>query len=230
MTEVNSSDTSASSEYLDISNQAVADEREQHDNTVRSIDCGEWDEYQDPPSFLAGAQDQPSFLDTVPAAESSPIRPPRHRGPDNPLAGLPSDWPPRQLSSTDPNFIDLVDKELPRNNLEEVSEAATDEDEVFNDEMAPNNENLAKKFEDEETIWVAETKKIIEANKVNQIDFDDLMEQYRVIKEIVNKMRKNLGAEMETEYPNVVEGYGKMKADLNAIEKIKEDQDAAVAY
>ena len=184
------SDTSASSEYLDLSNQVGEDLL--HNNTVRSIDCGDWDEYQDPPSFLAGAQDQPSFLGTEPTAESSPIRPPRHRGPDNPLAGLPSDWPPRQLSSTDPYFIDLVDKELPPRNkvqehLEQVSEAASEEDDVFDDEMAPNNENLAKKFEDEETVWVAETKKIIEANKVNQIDFDDLMEQYRVIKEIVNK-------------------------------------------
>ena len=198
MTEANTSDTSgASSEYLDISNQAVVAERELHDHTVTSIDCGEWDEYQDPPSFLAEAQDPPSFLDTEPTAESSPIRPPRHRGPDNPLAGLPSDRPPRQLSSTDPYFIDLVDKELPpRNNvqehLEQVSEAASEEDDVFDDEMAPNNENLAKKFEDEETVWVAETKKIIQANKVNQIDFDDLMEQYRVTRKLSTKCGKIL--------------------------------------
>ena len=83
------SDTSASSEYLDLSNQVGEDLL--HNNTVRSVD---WDEYQDPPSFLAEAQDPPSFLDTEPTAESSPIRPPRHRGPDNLLAGLPSDWPP----------------------------------------------------------------------------------------------------------------------------------------
>ena len=232
MTEVNTSDTSgASSEYLDISNQAVVGERELHDHTVTSIDCGEWDEYQDPPSFLAEAQDPPSFLDTEPTAESSPIRPPRHRGPDNPLAGLPSDWPPRQLSSTDPNFIDLVDKEIPaRNNehLEQVSEASSEEDNVFDDEMV-NNDNLANKFKDEETIWSAEIKKILQANKVNQIDYNDLLEQYRVAKDIVNKMRKNLGAEMENEFPNVVEGYEKMKADLNAVETIKEDQDAAAA-
>merc|ERR1711994_815992 len=31
---------------------------------------------------------------------------------------------------------------------------------------------------------------------------------------------------METEYPNVVAGYEKMKADFNAVENIKEDQDA----
>ena len=54
------SDTSASSEYLDLSNQVGEDLL--HNNTVRSIDCGDWDEYQDPPSFLAGAQDQPVLM------------------------------------------------------------------------------------------------------------------------------------------------------------------------
>ena len=124
-----------------------------------------------------------------------------------------------------------MDKEIPaRNNehLEQVSEASSEEDNVFDDEMV-NNDNLANKFKDEETIWSAEIKKILQANKVNQIDYNDLLEQYRVAKDIVNKMRKNLGAEMENEYPNVVEGYEKMKADLNAVETIKEDQDAAAA-
>ena len=123
-----SEDVSNRSEFHTPQQQAAAQDRE---------NWSEWDEYEDPPSFLGGDGYEPS-------AESSPeLGDPRHPPPrvdpvirrpfvlaSDPTAPLAA-WPPRKLSSEPPQ-ADLHSDAIPLPQLDDTVRQEDFEDDVFN--------------------------------------------------------------------------------------------------